>query len=230
LLELKDVTKIFNQVKVVDEFSSSIKDDQVTGIVGPNGAGKTTLVNLISGMHKLDGGTIHLDGERIDRLKAFELARRGVGRTFQIPKPFGKMTVYENLCVPMIAVHGKVDHDRVQKTLEIITLDRLRDLPAGKLSVGQQKLLEFGRVFVVNPKLILLDEPTAGVHPTLRKMIVELIAGLQDRITVIISHDISFIQKTCKSVIVMNAGKKLIEGGLDVLQDSLVVEAYMGKK
>jgi branched-chain amino acid transport system ATP-binding protein len=230
LLELKDVTKIFNSVKVVDGFSSNIQNERVTGIIGPNGAGKTTLVNLISGMHSLDGGTIYLDGARIDRLKAFELARRGVGRTFQIPKPFGKMTVFENLSVPMVAVNGRIDEGVIQRTLELITLDRLRDLPAGKLSVGQQKLLEFGRVFAVNPKLILLDEPTAGVHPTLRRTIVELIEGLQDRITVVISHDISFIQKTCKSVIVMNAGKKLIEGGPEVLQDAVVVEAYMGKK
>ena len=84
----------------MDGFSSSIQNERVTGIIGPNGAGKTTLVNLISGMHSLDGGTIYLDGERIDRLKAFELARRGVGRTFQIPKPFGKMTVFENLSYP----------------------------------------------------------------------------------------------------------------------------------
>ena len=130
----------------------------------------------------------------------------------------------------MVAVNGSIDEGVIQKTLELITLDKLRDLPAGKLSVGQQKLLEFGRVFAVNPKLILLDEPTAGVHPTLRRTIVELIEGLQDRITIVISHDINFIQKTCKSVIVMNAGKKLIEGGPEVLQDAVVVEAYMGKK
>jgi len=153
----------------------------------------------------------------------------GIGRTFQIPKPFGKMTVFENLCVPMIAVKGTVDEQVVEKTLKLITLDKLRNLNAGKLSGGQQKLLEFGRVFVVNPKVILLDEPTAGVHPTLRKTIVDLIAGLRDRITVVVSHDINFIQKSCDNVIVMNAGRKLIEGRPDVLQDPLVVEAYMGK-
>ena len=230
MLELKEVTKAFNRVRVVDEFSSVIKDEQVTGIIGPNGAGKTTLINLISGMHNLDGGSIHLDGERIDRLKAFQLARKGVGRTFQIPKPFGKMTVFENLSVPMIAVKGEADEAVIEKTLRLITLDRLRDLPAGKLSGGQQKLLEFGRVLVVNPKLILLDEPTAGVHPTLRRTIVELIEGLKDRITVVVSHDINFIQRTCKSVIVMNAGRKLIEGTPDVLRDEVVVEAYMGRR
>ena len=229
MLELKGVTKLFNRVRIVDDFSASIQSKRVTGIIGPNGAGKTTLINLISGMHRLDGGEIFLDGNRIDQLRAFELARIGIGRTFQIPKPFGKMTVFENLCVPMIAVNGEIDKDAAEKTLQLITLSKLRDLSAAKLSGGQQKLLEFGRVFVVNPNTILLDEPTAGVHPTLRKTIVDLIAGLRDRTTVVVSHDISFIQKTCDSVIVMNAGKKLIEGGSEVLQDPLVVEAYMGK-
>lgn len=229
MLELKGISKTFNRVKVVDDFSSSIQNEAVTGVIGPNGAGKTTLINLISGMHRLDAGEIYLDGERIDQLRAFELARIGIGRTFQIPKPFGKMTVFENLCVPMVAVNGRVDEKVVEKTLQLITLNKLRDLSAGKLSGGQQKLLEFGRVLAVNPKMILLDEPTAGVHPTLRKIIVDLIASMSDRITIVVSHDINFIQKTCKNVIVMNAGRKLIEGGPEVLQDPLVVEAYMGK-
>lgn len=229
LLTLEHVSKSFAGTKAVDDFSAQIGELERCGIVGPNGAGKTTLINLISGMLELDTGSIYLDGERIDHLKPHEIVRKGIGRSFQIPKPFRRMTVLENLSVPQVAVHGRLQPHILDETLDLVELRRLADEPAGNLSGGEQKLLGIGCALCLSPKLLLLDEPTAAVHPTLRWKIADLLLSIKDKCMIIVSHDINFVTKVCPRLIVMNAGKKLVEGDSTVLQDPRVVEAYMGR-
>jgi branched-chain amino acid transport system ATP-binding protein len=229
LLRLDNVTKSFSGIKVVDELSFEVQEHDIIGVIGPNGAGKTTLVNLISGMLQLDSGFIYFKGERIDSLRPFQIVRKGVARSFQIPKPFKNMTVTENLTVPIITVHKGLDSGRIQEILRILDLQKVADLPAGSISVGQQKLLEIGRMFALDPELMMLDEPTAGVHPDLRRMVVQILKGI-DKTILMVSHDLNFVKLLCNRAIVLNAGKKVVEGDLSCLKDPLVAEAYLGRK
>jgi branched-chain amino acid transport system ATP-binding protein len=230
IMTLDNIVKAFGGNNVIDGLSFSIQERDVVGIVGPNGAGKTTLINTISGMYALDGGAIYFKGERIDKLKTHQIVRKGLARSFQIPKPFKKMTVTENLTVPMLAMGKKPDYGRIQEILATLKLTRVADEKASNISVGQQKLLEIGRMLALDPQLLMLDEPTAGVHPELRKMITQILRGVNDKTLMIVSHDLNFVKELCNHIIVMNAGKKLVEGGLSCLQDPLVIEAYLGKR
>jgi branched-chain amino acid transport system ATP-binding protein len=228
-LRVDSIEKSFAGVKVIDQLSFNVEEGDIIGIVGPNGAGKTTLINLICGMLPLDEGTIHFKGERIDRLKPHEIVRKGIARTFQIPKPFKKMTVTENLIVPMLTKHNKPDYGRIQELLTTLNLQRVAQSEAQHISGGQQKLLEIGRILALDPDLLLLDEPTAGVHPDLRRTIVQILQGIGNKTILIVTHDLNFVTSLCRHVIVMNAGTKLVEGDLRCLQDPRVVEAYLGR-
>jgi len=233
LLRVDNVVKSYSGVPAIDGLSFEVQELEIVGIVGPNGAGKTTIINIITGMQNLDSGSVYFKGERIDTLRTPEIVRRGIARSFQIPKPFKKMTVTENLAVPMITLHSEVDHGKIQRILEILSLNSVANELARNISVGQQKLLEIGRILALDPKLLMLDEPTAGVHPDLRRMIVQILQEIYivgGRTVLIVSHDLNFIKQLCQRVVVMNAGKKLIEGDLSVLQDPLVVEAYLGRR
>jgi len=182
-VETRGLTKRFGGVVAVDALSLAVGDGEIRGLIGPNGSGKTTTVNLLSGLYHADGGAIVLRGERTERMRPHEIAARGVGRTFQVPKLFANMTVLENVLVPALAALDRAGGrpmpeilDRARQLLDFVTLDQLRDALAKELSGGQAMLAQIARAFMLRPlHLLLLDEPFAGVHPTIRATIIEAV-------------------------------------------------------
>lgn len=233
ILELKHVTKRFGGIIAVNNCSLCVESGTITGIIGPNGSGKTTLLNLISGIYKPDFGEIIFKGKVINGLSPSSIASMGIGRTFQIPRVFKKMTVLENLLVP--TVYSNVNRNEVmmkaRSLLKYFNLDHLENYYASELSGGQQKLLELARVMMMNPTLLLLDEPTAGVHPDLRDKLLRFISKLKSRgiTTVIVSHDTCFVTRLCDKVIVMSSGSIIFEGKPhEAISSSEVIESYLG--
>ena len=248
LLSVTRLTKRFGGVEALADCTLSVEDGSITGLIGPNGAGKTTLFNVISGLAAADSGEIRLGADRLDGLSAHAIARRGVGRTFQIPRPLGRMTVLENVLVyahdhpgeqlaRVFATPGRVSAEeerRRARALEILASVELGHLAAARaetLSGGQKKLLELARVLMGDPRLILLDEPGAGVNPTLMHSLVEIIRELQraGRTLLLIEHDMDLVTELCDPVIVMAQGRTLVEGPFaEVRRDPRVLEAYLG--
>ena len=222
----------------------------ITGLIGPNGAGKTTLFNVISGLYRPDGGEIRFNGNRIDGLPSHLVSRKGLLRTFQIPRVLNRMTVMENLLLyPQNQPGEKVwanlfrysgvratereIRDRAAGVLEFINLYPLKDAYAMELSGGQKKLLELGRILMADPQMVLLDEPGAGVNPTLMNELMKRILQLQERglTFLLIEHDMDMVLKLCNPVIIMTEGKKLTEGSfLEIRKDERVLEAYLGRR
>ncbi|MEA2622924.1 MAG: branched-chain amino acid transport system ATP-binding protein [Chloroflexota bacterium] len=249
ILEVVEATKSFDGVYAVNGCSFSVRPGTITGLIGPNGAGKTTVFNLITGFLPLTSGQVLFEGTGITGLAPHSVVRRGIVRTFQIPREFKSMTVLENL---MLVPHGQIgerpwgtwffskrvaqDEDRIyQKAVEvmrIVQLERLRDEFASNLSGGQKKLLELARTLMADPKMILLDEPGAGVNPTLAKQLMKNVESLRaDRgITfLVIEHDMDLVTQHCDPVIVMSEGRRLMEGTVEeVKSDERVLEAYLG--
>ncbi|HIQ06251.1 MAG TPA: ATP-binding cassette domain-containing protein, partial [Anaerolineae bacterium] len=178
-LEVRNIHKNFGGVQALNGVTFSIQGNELVGLIGPNGAGKTTLINVLDGVHKPSRGQVWLNGERIDGLPPYEIAQRGIGRTFQVTRAFRRMTVLENLLVPAMAVHPTMRkrdlHEQAMEVLRFLTIDHLANEYARSLSGGQQKLLELGRLLMLDPDIILLDEPFAGVHPRLMEIIYEYI-------------------------------------------------------
>ena len=248
MLELANVARHFGGLRAVDDVSFVVRQGTITGLIGPNGAGKSTLFNTVAGALKPTSGAISFLGERIDRLRPDRIYAHGIARTFQIPRPFGAMSVMENMLVAPTGQSGekfwnplfrngrvraeeRASHDKALEILEFVKLTRLAHEPARNLSGGQLKLLELGRSLMSDPKLILLDEPGAGVNPTLLGDIIERIAQLNARgVTfLIIEHNMDLIMNLCRPVVVMAAGKLLMEGEPhDVRADPRVLEAYLG--
>src|SRR5690606_7387639 len=248
LLRVTGVTKEFGGIRAVNECSFHIERAQITGLIGPNGAGKTTLFNIISGFIKPDRGEVIFDGTRIDGLPAHRVARLGLVRTFQIPRELKGMTVLENLMlVPRQQTGERTWNNWIRpaqvrrdeeaaraKAIEVLKFLDLLPLQhelAGNLSVGQKKLRELARGLMADPKLFLLDEPGAGVNPSLMRRITGYIEELRRRGTtfLLIEHDMDLVMNICDKVIVMNQGTHLAEGNPEVVrQNPVVVEAYMG--
>ena len=249
MLEVKHVTKRFGGIKAVAECSLEVTQGSITGLIGPNGAGKTTLFNLITGHYKLDDGHIFFQGRRIDGLRPDQVFHQKIYRTFQITREFAQMTVLENLM--LIPPHQVGENiwspwfrlkkvkaqeirlkEKALEVLEFVELLDLKDEYAGSLSGGQKKLLELARSMMADPQLVLLDEPGAGVNPTLMRKLTANIRNLcQERnITFfLIEHDMDLVMELCNPVIVMSEGKKLMEGTpREVRQDERVLEAYLG--
>ncbi len=241
MLETRDLTRRFGGVVAVDGLSLAIGRGEIRGLIGPNGSGKTTTVNLLSGLHRADGGEIYLRGERTERLRPHEIAARGVGRTFQVPKLFGNMTVLENVLVPALAAldHGVARPmaellERAAQLLELVTLEGSRDALAKELSGGQAMLAQIARAFMLRPlHLLLMDEPFAGVHPTIRGVIIEAVLRMnrQEDVTIlVVSHEMAELRRLCSRVSVMHEGKLIAEGSLEaVANDARVLEAYLGR-
>lgn len=241
VVETRGVTKRFGGVVAVDSLRFAIRPGEIRGLIGPNGSGKTTTVNLLSGLNRPDAGEIYLRDERTDRLRPHEIAARGVGRTFQIPKLFGNMTVLENVLVPALAAldrrrAGPVTEilDQARRLLEFVTLDPMRHALAKELSGGQAMLAQIARALMMRPlHLLLMDEPFAGVHPTIRQIIIETVARMnrEEGVTLlVVSHEMAELRRLCSRVSVMHEGKLIAEGSLEeIASNALVLEAYLGR-
>lgn len=248
MLEVSQLVKEFGGLRAVDDVSFTLRANTITGLIGPNGAGKTTLFNTIAGLHRPTSGDISFLDQRIGGLPPHRIFRAGLVRTFQIPRPFAAMTVLENtMLVPTrqsgerfwnnwfsratVRAEERACRERAQEILNFVGLERLTGEYARNLSGGQQKLLELARVLMAEPKLILLDEPGAGVNPTLLVTIMDKLQELNARgITfLIIEHNMDLIMTLCDPVLVMAQGKLILEGPpTAVRSDPRVLEAYLG--
>jgi ABC-type branched-subunit amino acid transport system ATPase component len=231
LLAVEGVRKSFGGVAAVNGVSFALEAGRIYGLIGPNGSGKTTLFNCITGLERLDAGRVTFKGERIDRLRPHRIANRGIGRTFQVIRVFPELTALENLLVVTRGPRGDAErHGR--ELLELVKLERLAGEFAGNLSYGQQKLVEFVRVLMTEPALILLDEPAAGVNRTLLNDLLAAVTRLRDqgRTIVLVEHDMKVVMGLCERVFVLDHGEKIAEGPPGLIQaDERVIEAYFGR-
>jgi branched-chain amino acid transport system ATP-binding protein len=249
LIVIDKVSRRFGGIVAVDECSFEIKTGTITGLIGPNGAGKTTLFNIVAGFMPPTGGRILLDRRDVTGLPPHRLFHLGLVRTFQIPHEFARMTTLENLMVVppgqegeslvnawfrpwRVAAREREVRRRAEEVLEFLSLERLRDELAGNLSGGQKKLLELGRALMSGCRIVLLDEPGAGVNRTLLARLVDSIRTLnRDRgyTFCIVEHDMDLIAQLCDPVIVMAEGRVLTQGRFDeVRQNREVLDAYLG--
>jgi branched-chain amino acid transport system ATP-binding protein len=239
LLEVTDLTRSFGPVRAVDHASLSVAEHSITALIGPNGSGKTTLFNLITGYLRPDAGRVRFAGSDATAANPGVLYRRGLSRTFQQARVFSQLTVQENLVVAggypwRQLFRGRVngrDRERAGALLEEFRLGPVADLRAAELSYGQRKLLEFAAVLMSAPRLVLLDEPTAGVNPvmieTMERHIREQHSG---GITfLIVEHDMNFVMRLCDPVIVLDQGHEIFAGTpAEVQHNPLVLDAYLG--
>jgi len=231
VLEVRGVRKSFGGVTAVSDVSLTLERGRIYGLIGPNGSGKTTLFNCITGLERPETGAILLDGTRIDGWKPHRIARRGVGRTFQVIRVFPELTALENLMVVTRGARGAAEQ-RARELLRFVKLERLAGEYAGNLSYGQQKLVEFVRVLMTDPALILLDEPAAGVNRTLLNDLLEAVGRLRDggKTVLLVEHDMKVVMGLCETVFVLDHGEKIAEGPPGVIQaDERVIEAYFGR-
>jgi branched-chain amino acid transport system ATP-binding protein len=248
MLEVQSVSKSFGGAEVVAGVSLHVRRGEIAGLIGPNGAGKTTLFNLIAGLLPPTGGEIRLNGQDITSLKPHQRMARGIGRSFQIPRPFAEMTVLENMLTAAqgqsgeqpycnwfmtgrVAREERRNEEKAQALLDFLGLARSARDAARTLSGGQRKLLELGRVLMSDPRMILLDEPGAGVNPALLDVIIDRIAAInRSGVTFfIIEHNMDLVSRLCRHVFVMSAGELLFEGSPQAAaRNPSVIDAYLG--
>jgi branched-chain amino acid transport system ATP-binding protein len=235
LLQVTDVVKSFGGVTAVNELSLHVGRGQVVALIGPNGAGKSTLMNTLSGLHHPDSGSISFGGEPIHRLDPPRIAHLGIGRTFQIPRVFSRLTVRDNVLVPVAhreAMSGDI-HKRVDQLLGLVNLGDKAGQYASELSGGQQKLLELARALMPEPQLVLMDEPFAGVHPELKQTLIDAIRATNrdhDTTFLIVSHEMPVVAALCQWVFAIHLGANYLEGHPhEVLADKRLVDIYLGK-
>lgn len=241
LLEVKGLEKHFGGVHAIDGCSFDVPEGSITGLIGPNGSGKTTAFNLIDGTMAPQAGEVWFDGQRIDGKRPWARAHLGLGRTFQITRLFREMTVLENLVAPLRsfslrqltagAVSGS-EAKRAAELLDFVGMGAYIDQPAHALSYGQQKLVELAQVLMLDPKLIMLDEPAGGINPTLIARLGETIRELnaQGKTFLIVEHNMPFVLGLCMPVLVLARGKQIAQGGPDEIQrDPQVLDAYLGE-
>ena len=248
VLEAHDLVKPFGALVATDHASFQVERGTITGLIGPNGAGKSTLFNLVSGFYEPDSGHVDVNGTDVTDLEPYEIADYGLIRTFQTPRKLEGMTVREAMLVgpqsqpgesfvKLFTSPGEVrEHEErtlaaVERILEEFEIDHLAAQPATKISGGQMKLVELARAMLAEPDILLLDEPAAGVNPTLRKKLAEQIRRLHDQGTtfLLIEHDMEFVMSLADPVIVLDRGSVLMEGSPETVQsDERVIDAYLG--
>jgi branched-chain amino acid transport system ATP-binding protein len=250
ILEVRDLRKEFGGIVAVDGATFSIERGAMTGLIGPNGAGKSTTFNCITGVHRPDGGTVVFDGTEVTGLRPEQVATRGLVRTFQIARELPEMTVIENMMLGpkdqlgeslwrsvTPGARGRVVRQEQQllehawETLEFFEIDHLAGERASSLSGGQRKLLELARALSTDPDLLLLDEPMAGVNPSLEEKLLDRLHELRTRgySFLVVEHDMDMIMNNCEHVVVMHQGQVLAEGDpADVRSNDRVIDAYLG--
>ena len=252
LLSVRNLQKFFGGLRALNGVSLDVEEETVTGLIGPNGSGKSTLFNVVSGFLQKEEGEVYFRDERIDGLNPDEIARRGLIRTFQIDQSALEITVLENLLlsspnqtgerlwrfIPSFRQIRKEENENLEKAISILDLVRLKHLAneyAGNLSGGQRKLLSLGRMLMANPNLYLLDEPTAGVNPTLIK---DLLVFLREEVMAkkgstifIIEHNMKVVSDICDKVIVLDSGEKIAEGTPTEIQNNeKVLACYLARR
>ena len=250
LLEIKNLGISFGGLRAVDDFSVTIEKGQLYGLIGPNGAGKTTIFNLLTGVYKPNMGTIQLDGMNITGTKTMEINRAGVARTFQNIRLFKELTVLDNvkaglhnqysystvagiLRLPRYFKVEKTMDEKAVELLKVFDLDKEKDYLASNLPYGKQRKLEIARALATNPKLLLLDEPAAGMNPNETKELMDTIRFVRDNFDMtilLIEHDMKLVSGICEKLTVLNFGQVLAQGNTaDVLNDPEVIKAYLGE-
>jgi len=242
LIEATGVCKSFGGLQALSDCSLSVTEGQIAGLIGPNGSGKTTLFNVMTGYERCNQGEIRLRGEPISRATPERVFALGVGRTFQITRLFFRLTVLENMLVATQRHEGWIrsavrragsvaERGRALELLEFVGLDRLAHSPAGILSYGQRKLLELASLLVADPEVLLLDEPTAGVNPTLINQLTERIRELNraGKTFLVVEHNMEFVMGLCQQVTVLHQGRTLVTGTPEeVRANPAVLDAYLG--
>jgi branched-chain amino acid transport system ATP-binding protein len=241
-LVITGVSKRFGGIVANESISLSVPQGSITGMIGPNGSGKTTLFNSIVGHHPVDGGSITFEGREITRLRVPQIARLGMIRTFQQTRIFGKMTCMQNMAISdadhgyglmalLKPVSGET-RDRSEALLEFCGLHSKRHLLAGDLSFGQQKLLEFAMALMIRPRMLLLDEPTAGINPTLINGLIERLIRVNQDLGItlfVIEHNMRVIMNMAENIHCLAYGKLLASGAPDdIRNDQRVIDAYLG--
>lgn len=242
LLEVDGVCRSFGGVQALAGCSLSVEEGSITGLIGPNGSGKTTLFNVITGYEKADGGTVRFCGSDITNWRPERIFAKGIGRTFQLTRIFGRLSVLENMLVATQRREGWLrsmvrptaapgEREGAFALLDLVGLTRLADEPAGSLSFGQRKLLELAYILVADPALILLDEPAGGVNPSLVVQLADRVAELnrQGKTFLIVEHNMEFVMGLCHEVSVLSYGKLVTSGTpAEVRVDPRVLDAYLG--
>ncbi len=236
LLNVSGLSKSFRGLKAVANVSFDVGDKEILALIGPNGAGKTTCFNLIAGALPPDAGEVTLAGTRLTGLRADQVCRAGIGRTFQVVKPFAGLSVLDNVTVGALNASRHVGEakERARAVLDLLDLGRKTDEPASALTLPDRKRLEVARALAAGPKLLLLDEVMAGLRPTECDRLVEILAGLnrRDGLTILlIEHVMRAVMQLAQRIVVLHHGEKIAEGAPDaVVRDPAVLDCYLGEE
>lgn len=242
IIEVQNVTKTYGGVVANKEISLAVEKGSITGLIGPNGSGKTTMFNSIVGFHPIDAGSIRFEGREISRLRVPQIARLGLLRTFQQTRIYGAMNCVDNMLISvpyrkqkftdLFGGHETEDRERAEQLLDFVGLYEKRYLLGGDLSFGQQKLLEFGMALMNEPSVLMLDEPTAGINPTLINGLIDRLKRANEELGItlfVIEHNMRVIMNLAEHIYCFAHGQMLAEGTPEEIQnDQRVIDAYLG--
>lgn len=251
LLEVQGLNKNFDGVQAIGDLDFTLEEGEIRGLIGPNGSGKSTFFNLVSGVYAPDSGTVRFDGQDVTRWEAHQIANAGLARTFQLLRIFAEMTVLENVQIGhhrhvaygafsaltgigRVAAEERRIREEMMELLEAVGLADFADMPAGELSGGQRRLLALGRGIALRPKLLMLDEPAAGLSPVNVDHLMGLMVSMKKRFgltVIVVEHILKVVMDTCDRVTVLDHGQKIAEGSPEqVRDDHAVIEAYLGQE